>query len=114
MWYFRILFEKKFNKKLHFVYLGGISKWQKIKESIKAYKILNQNINRPTKLSILTTEISYINNFLSKNDKELYSISVLKLKPNEVTGYLRNCDFGFLLRDKSIVNKVSSPIKFLE
>jgi hypothetical protein len=104
----------KFNEKLHFVYIGGVSKWQKIKESILVYKFISQNINQPVKLSIVTSDKEKIYDLISKKEQKLYSIKVLSLQPKEVSDYLRNCDFGFLLRDKSIVNRVSSPVKFLE
>lgn len=109
-----VFLKKEFNEKLHFVYLGGISKWQKIEESILVYKYISKNINRSTQLSIVTPEIKKIHDLLSKTEEKMYSIEILSLKPNEVSNYLRSCDFGFLLRDKSIVNKVASPVKFLE
>ena len=109
-----VFLKKEFNEKLHFVYIGGISKWQKIEEAILVYKYISKNINRPTQLSIVTPEIKKIHDLLSKTEQKLYSIEIISLKPNEVSDYLRSCDFGFLLRDKSIVNKLASPVKFLE
>lgn len=109
-----VFLKKEFNKKLHFVYTGGVSKWQRIKESILVYKFISQNINQPVKLSIVTSDKEKIYDLISKKEQELYSIKILSLQPKEVSDYLRNCDFGFLLRDKSIVNRVASPVKFLE
>lgn len=109
-----VFLKKEFNEKLHFVYIGGISKWQKIEEAILVYKYISKNINRPTQLSIVTPEIKKFYDLFSKTEQKLYSIEILSLKPNKVSDYLRSCDFGFLLRDKSIVNKLASPVKFLE
>lgn len=35
-------------------------------------------------------------------------------KPNEVAGILRKADYGFLVREQSVTNKVASPVKFAE
>ena len=105
---------KTFNDTLHFVYVGGLSQWQKVKESVALYNQISESIDRPTKLTIVTRDTNLAKRKLSAIDKHVESISYLSLKPSEVTGFLQTCDFGFLLRDFSLVNIVASPIKFLE
>jgi hypothetical protein len=36
------------------------------------------------------------------------------VKPEEVTAILSACDYGWMVREKSVTNKVASPVKFAE
>jgi glycosyltransferase involved in cell wall biosynthesis len=51
---------------------------------------------------------------VGKKEQKKYNITLLTLAPNKVQAYLQTCDFGFLLRENSTVNKIASPVKFLE
>lgn len=61
--------------------------------------------------------------FLSKKNTEIESliskygsckVKCLWVKEDEVSNYLLKCDYGLLLRDNNITNRVSAPVKFAE
>ena len=96
---------------LVFVYCGQNQKWQMSEETIQIYKkIENQNIN--SRLLILTNDVEEFK-FLT-NKYKINNPIVLKVSYHEVPQYLDACDFGFCLRDDSIINLVASPTKVLE
>jgi hypothetical protein len=106
--------EKKFqnnSKEIKFVYCGSLSKWQKFSETLDLYKkisIYNENVS----LTIFTGDLEEAKKIAQK--KELKDIKVLSLKREDLLKELPKFDFGFLLRDHNYVNKVASPIKFIE
>lgn len=60
--------------------------------------------------------------FLSKEDKNITQLQSLYpqriaqkwVTHNEVSDYLMGCDYGIMIREQSITNKVASPTKFAE
>jgi hypothetical protein len=75
---------------------GGIALWQDNQAIIniaeKGYKVLNLSKNNIVHPNVLNVFIPY----------------------NEVPKYLSAADIALMIRDKSIVNKVASPVKFSE
>lgn len=93
-----------------FVYSGSIAGWQSF-DLLKEF--LNPILSGNSKCKVL---------FLSQFNK---SVEYLKQKfpnqvfskqlfPNDVPNYLVACDYGLLIREQSITNKVASPVKFAE
>ncbi len=109
----RALIRSEFNFKdddVIFVYSGSVAGWQSFDLLAKFIKPL---LNQSSSNKIL---------FLSDNDK---NIDALKkqfpqhvhnkhVKVLEVPNYLASCNFGLLIREQSITNKVASPVKFGE
>lgn len=50
----------------------------------------------------------------SLKDRFPDKIYLTAVKPREVPGILKQCDYGFLFREPSVTNKVASPVKFPE
>jgi hypothetical protein len=103
----------KTSKKIKFVYIGGLSKWQNINKILEIFEAISQNIN--SSLDIITMDIDSIREILincKMNNKD--NIKYFSIKQNEISTILQNYDYGFLIRDNLLLNKVSSPIKFLE
>ena len=96
---------------ISFVYLGGISKWQKFDAILKLYsKIECKLLN--TKLTVITNNTAIANNLIAKTS--IHNINCKSLSREEVMKDLVNYDFGFLIRDDILLNNVASPIKYLE
>jgi len=92
------------------VYSGSVSGWQ-------SFSLL-----KPLMLNFLSESQHHKLVFLSNEDvmiQELISafpnqVSRRWLKHEEVTSFLLSCDWGILIREQSVTNKVASPTKFAE
>ncbi|MCX7908238.1 MAG: hypothetical protein N2560_01790 [Ignavibacteria bacterium] len=97
-----------------FVYSGSTEVWQKIDLMFDTINsLLNQNNNY--KFFLLTGNIEQMIGIAkSKNLFPNARIYILSLKPEELGNYYELAHYGFVLRDDHILNRVSSPTKFLE
>lgn len=97
-----------------FVYVGGSSKWQSINEMLSLYTSIKTEIDSSS-LDIFSNDIEY---FKEKLDhipaKVSNSIRIRNLPRNILLKELRNYNYGFLIRENHLVNKVASPIKLYE
>ena len=96
------------------VYSGSAAAWQGIPEMIQFWKTSAEDF-RQFSFKLLTYDNK--NQFLYRfqNDQDLLRrIQIIQLRPNEVAGQLSGADFGILLREKHLVNRVASPLKFAE
>lgn len=107
------------NKQITFCYIGGISNWQNINLVIYLIKKLSKKFiesNYKVKIQIRTN---------MKNHKyfyeEFYEIiqkyytelcfDIKEIEPNKIITSLESGAYGIILRDDSIVNRISSPFK---
>jgi len=98
------------SKDIVFIYSGSNAKWQ-------SFNILNTAITALLKISIN-------NKFLFLGNSNPFILSLMHAYPNQVNQFcvseqeipnLLMCgDYGLLLREESVTNKVASPIKFAE
>lgn len=95
-----------------FVYSGGISKWQKIDETILfLQEIVNEYEN--TKVCIFSGQIKELEDKVNKlgfNNK----VILKSLKSKEVPLVLTACDVGIILRENNLTNQVAFPTKFTD
>ena len=94
---------------LKFVYLGSLSPWQKFEKTIDIFNEISHKID--CKLTIISNNELEVQKILKKKAVEA---KILSLTHPEVLIELKNHHFGFLIRDNSILNNISSPIKYLE
>ena len=99
----------KTKRVFRFVYVGGMAEWQRVEEIIFIYERLRKDLEGT--LTIITNEIARAKEICAVSKE---SIEIKSLSHKEVLMDLPNYDFGFLLRDCDIINRVASPIKFLE
>lgn len=101
--------KNKFNqKKLKFTYIGGLSKWQCIDETLKIYKEIENN-NEDVFLKFLTPDIDNGRKLIEKYDIKNYDI---KYVDNLLIGNeLKDVKYGFLIRKEDPINYVSTPTK---
>jgi len=98
------------NNDIVFVYAGSTAGWQSF-ELMKMFLI-----------HLLNGKPNYKVLFLSKEDDnnqslmKLYPHQILRrwVKPEEVHDFLSLCDYGLLIREKTVTNNVASPTKFAE
>jgi hypothetical protein len=93
-----------------FVYSGSLAGWQSID---LIYNYLNQLLeeNAKHKVLFLSDKDSVIEKLHKSFPNQVYC---KKVAPTEVPNLLVACDYGLLIREKSITNKVASPVKFAE
>ena len=97
-------------KDLLLIYSGSIAEWQSFD---KIGRILRSMLkqNDAIKLIFLAKENGIIENMIADFPSRVFQRFVAH---NEVVDYLDICDFGLLLRENSITNKVASPVKCAE
>ena len=91
------------------VYSGSLALWQSIDYMLKLYEQLRKS-NEKVKLLMLCKSNNIIEKYLNKYE----DIKNFYLEPSQIPNALRLCDYGIILREKSITNCVSSPTKFAE
>ena len=97
-------------RKIRFVYVGGIAKWQMLDLILEISLQIQKEI---------LCEFTFISNNPSVLENRIKDIGLLNFKilsgdNNFVQTILKQQDFGFLLRENLLFNRISSPIKFLE
>ncbi len=98
------------SEKIKVVYSGGTGAWQSFDRVVA---LLDQLMNKQENVEVL---------FLTKENKildkliEKYPNRCKRkwLKHNEVYNELCGCDYGILIRDDKVTNRVASPVKFAE
>ena len=96
-----------------FIYSGNTQKWQKIELMLKY--ITNLSVNSKYKFFILSGEYQKFKQLLSKYglvSKE--NIFLGSVSPQDISSYYSLAHYGFLLRDKHILNNVACPTKAIE
>ncbi len=92
------------------VYAGSTSEWQSFSLVVK---MLDEAMSKQGNLEVLflTREVPEIEVLAKK-----YSGRCIRkwVNHNQVYEELSNCDYGILLREKRVTNKVASPVKFAE
>lgn len=93
-----------------FIYSGSIAGWQ-------SFNLLNDFIK-----PILTEHTNTKIIFLSHKDEHILKLEFefknrvfcFHVQPNEVPKYLLAADYGLLIRENTVTNRVASPVKFAE
>jgi glycosyltransferase involved in cell wall biosynthesis len=93
-----------------FVYVGGASIYQNLELMVELLNGLSHT--KKLTLTVISNDLHKIKSLI--DDSSLFDIEYLSLTQNEVLEKLPSFDFGFILRDNLLLNKVSSPIKLLE
>jgi glycosyltransferase involved in cell wall biosynthesis len=97
--------------RIEFVYVGSVRVWQRFDETLKLYKYIEDRFDK-TNLTIITLDTKIAQKSVQKCQLAKYEIK--SMSHEQVLDDLIHYDFGFLLRDDTIVNRTASPIKFLE
>lgn len=105
----RIWDKERYNKP-SFVYAGNLAPWQCLKETLLVYKNV-EDIHPDSLLIILTAEQDHNKAvcLIKENGIRNYQVKHIPLVLLDVE--LQKYKYGFILRDKSVVNHVATPTK---
>jgi len=98
-------------RRIVFVYTGSTVKWQLPESTVTFFKNIKEMISEAY-LLFLTNNVSYARKYFDGMDGRDYL--VISVPYSEVPAYLNAADIGILLRERNLVNRVASPIKFSE
>lgn len=97
------------NDTINFVYVGGTSKWQCIDDIFRIYQRISSQLN--STLTFYTKDTDYITELA---EKFKVAVTCRYVQQNKLGEELASFNFGFLIRERNIINEVASPVKFLE
>ena len=96
-----------------YLYSGGLQNWQNIAMMLQASKFLMQSRNNWC--IFLTNETEALAKQVKSNFGLIPERMVIThAKPNELAYYYELANFGFILRDNHILNRVANPTKLIE
>ncbi|MEZ4937850.1 MAG: hypothetical protein R2799_09710 [Crocinitomicaceae bacterium] len=90
-------------------YAGSLGGWQSL-SYLKSFLMSLLNDDR-VKIMFLAKENEIVKELQNQYPGRVYRYFV---PVNEVSSYLTQADYGLLIREKSVTNKVASPVKFAE
>lgn len=96
---------------LVFVYSGQNQKWQMCEEICELFRLIQRN-QKNARFLVLTGCVDYFSELVKR--KEIENAIVISVPYDEMPDYLDACDFGFCIRNSSIINQFASPTKVLE
>ncbi len=93
-------------------YAGGTQAWQQVGKIVEAVIATHRFCDH----SIFTPQIEELERAFDERDFNYRKAGIVlqALEHDEVLSRLEACDFGLLLRDISIINRVSCPTKLIE
>jgi len=94
------------------VYSGGISRWQRVEETVKLLHDLHKRV--PKLRSLLLVKLENQSTVKAMMPSNAPQFSIRSAEPGEVCRWLNAADFGVVLRHDLQVNRVASPIKIGE
>lgn len=103
--------KNKINTKPVVVYAGGLQKWQKIEYMQDCIAKVG---NKCTYFVCVPAPEAFLNLWESRISVPLEGLEVKKMPPEQLFELYKQCDYGFALRDNSVVNRVACPTKIIE
>lgn len=91
-----------------FTYVGSTAAWQCFKETVKLYKLVENQLPN-SYLKLYTGDRDFAENICKEYDVRNYSIDFVNAQ--QLSEELKACKFGFVIREDNIVNNVSTPTK---
>jgi hypothetical protein len=104
------LVEKQQKNTVKIVYAGGTSGWQSFE---KVVDLLRDLLQRQSNVNVLflIQEHEAVDGLISSFPDRCERMFVAH---EQVHSILQSCDYGILIRDKKVTNRVASPVKFAE
>ncbi|WP_270848413.1 glycosyltransferase family protein [Candidatus Collinsella stercoripullorum] len=99
--------EGKYEKPV-FVYAGSLAQYQCIDETLEAFKRA-QTVTPNASLMFLTNDIERARELVARH--ALTNVSVDHADKDELPAILSHAKYGFVIRDDSAINRVSTPTK---
>jgi hypothetical protein len=99
------------NSKTLIIYSGNAQKWQNVEDMLK---LIQNNYNHNFEYLILTGEPDLFKRLLHEYNLVKDNIDVKSVRPDELAEYYRKANYGIILRDDILVNRVANPTKMIE
>lgn len=93
----------------YFVYAGGLQVWQCFEQTLKVYKTIEDLQLPKTKLIVMTKDQDFAKEQIMKYGIKNYEIGFTT--PEKLPDAISKAKFGFVLREDTPVNRVSTPTK---
>lgn len=97
-------------KTVEFLYAGSLSKWQCFTETADLYSRIERKAKVPVKLLVFTKEKEAAENTVRQFGIRSFEIDYVE--PDELAQRIKNCRYGFVVREDTIINQVATPTKF--
>jgi hypothetical protein len=94
-----------------FIYSGSCALWQKTDLMLD---VIKENLCENYTFIILTSNIIEFEKSIKQKNIPKEKIILKTVNPEDLISYYENTDYGFLLRDDNIVNRVANPTKLIE
>ncbi|MGL4934741.1 MAG: hypothetical protein ACRC51_04635 [Cetobacterium sp.] len=103
--------KSKIKDKIVVIYSGNLQKWQNIELMMSK---ISENLSSKVFYIILTGQREEMEEIFKKRNisKEFYSVD--SVSPEELSKYYKLANYGFVLRDDHILNRVANPTKLGE
>jgi hypothetical protein len=107
--YDRVVFDSKDYTKKVFTYVGSLDLWQCFEQTVDIYKRIEDKL-QDCYFKVLTFDEEKGKRILE--EKGVKNFSVKRVPKEEVKKELLEANYGFIIREDSIVNRVATPTKF--
>lgn len=107
--YDRAVFDSKDYSKKVFTYVGSLDLWQCFEQTVDIYKKIEDKLKNCF-FKVLTFDEEKGKRILQEKGVKNYSVK--RVPKEEVKKELLEANYGFIIREDSIVNRVATPTKF--
>lgn len=107
--YDRSVFDSKDYSKKVFTYVGSLDLWQCFEQTVDIYKKIEDKL-KDCFFKVLTFDEEKGKRILQEKGVKNYSVK--RVPKDEVKKELLEANYGFIIREDSIVNRVATPTKF--
>lgn len=94
-------------------YVGGVSKWQRIRSIIRLFKGISE-LSPDFRFLFISRQKQEVEKMIKDIGLDIRTCYCVSCEQVEVSSYLRVCDASIIMRDDVLMNNVSSPIKIGE
>lgn len=91
-----------------FTYAGGLQAWQGFEDILKIYKCIEEKYKNVS-LRIYCKEKELAKTIIDSYDIHHYTLDCVP--QSEMENVLRQCKFGFIIREDNVINNVATPTK---
>lgn len=107
--YDRTIFDSKDYSKKVFTYVGSLDLWQCFEQTVDIYKKIEDKL-KDCFFKVLTFDEEKGKRILQEKGVKNYSVK--RVPKEEVKKELLEANYGFIIREDGIVNRVATPTKF--
>lgn len=91
-----------------FLYVGGLSPWQRFEDIVRTYKIIEENVSN-VRLIVYSRQKQEALDIIQKYGIKRYKVGYVEA--DQLSEEIKDVKFGFVIREDTIVNRVATPTK---